>query len=223
MKKKLMYLTMAICMVLAASSVTTVDVQAANNTKLMTNYLKAYKAKKYSKAKSYLQRMTKTDRDTSLKKMSKKQKAAYKKAVQKYDTRTSSSSYSDPYIWGYYLADLDHDKKAELLIKYGTCEADVRTFVYTFKKGKAKLVQTMFSSHTGYYAYPGKGVVLVWAHMGYCNVSVLTMKGTKLSTTSYGGQNVEKTGGEYVLPGNYLKSHYKYADRRYTVDYSDLE
>ncbi|MCR5282840.1 MAG: hypothetical protein K6E18_05670 [Lachnospiraceae bacterium] len=223
MKKTLTYLAMAICMVVAACSVTTVDVFAANNTALMTKYLKAYKAGKYSKAKSYVKKMTPSNKDTSLKKMSKKQKAAYKKAVQKYDKKSSSGSYMNPYVWGYYLADLDRDRSPELLIKYGTCEADVRTFIYTYKSGKAKLVTTMYSSHTGYYAYPGKGVVLVWAHMGSCGVSVLSMKGTKLSRADYGGQNVERTGGEYVLPQNNLTSHFKYSGGRYTVDYSELE
>ncbi|MCR5701265.1 MAG: hypothetical protein K6G76_03865 [Lachnospiraceae bacterium] len=222
MKKTLMYLSLALCMLAVAFSVSTVTVNAASNTKLMTNYLKAYKNKNYKKAKSYLNKMKKTDKDTSLKKMSKKQKKAYMKVVKKY-AKNLNIMYGD-YLWGYYLADLNKDKKAELLIQYGSCEADVRTYVYTFKKGKAKKVAKTYSGHTGYVSYPGKGVVQVWGHMGYCSVSVLTMQGNKLKAKNYGSQDTTKSGEEYCLPGNYLNSHIKY-DAHYnrSVDYSDLK
>jgi hypothetical protein len=217
-----MYLSLAICMLAVAFSVSTVTVNAASNTKLMTNYLKAYKNKKYKKAKSYLNKMKKSDKDTSLKKMSKKQKKAYLKVVKKY-SKNLNIMYGD-YLWGYYLADLNKDKKAELLIQYGSCEADVRTYVYTFKKGKAKKVAMTYSGHTGYVAYPGKGVVQVWGHMGCCGVSVLTMKGNKLSSKNYGGQDINKSGDDYILPSNYLYSHIKY-DAHYnrSLDLSDLK
>ncbi len=77
--------------------------------------------------------MKSSDKDTSLKKMSKKQKAAYKKIVKKYGNSFSSTKLGKEYLWGYYLADLNKDKKAELLIKYGSCEADVITYIYTYK------------------------------------------------------------------------------------------
>ena len=49
-------------------------------------------------------------------KLSKKAKAAYKKVVKKYKIEFSSNK---EYLWGYYLVDMNGDKKAELLVQHG--------------------------------------------------------------------------------------------------------
>ena len=222
MKKTILYLSIALFILTVAFSTSTVNVNAASNKTLMTKYLKAFKNTDYKKANSYIKKMKKTDKDTSLNKMSKKQKKAYLKVVKKY-SKNLDIIYGD-FLWGYYLADLNKDKKPELLVQYGSCEADVRTYVYTYKKGKAKKVGKIGSGHTGYVSYPGVGVVEVWGHMGYCNVSVLSMKGMILSSKSYGGQDTTKTGEDYCLPNNYLKSHINYdANYSRSVDFSDLK
>ena len=174
-------------------------------TSTVTKFLKAYKAKNYKKASKLAKKMTK-DKDTSYKKMSKKQKAAYKKIVKKYNLETRLGK---DYLWGYYLVDLDQDKKPELLCKYGTCEADVRTDIYTFKKGKAK-----------------KGVMQVWSHMGYASVSVMKMKNGKITSTGYGDLKfTNKTNG--VLSMKFLNGHisYSYSNKKYTrtLDLSELK
>ena len=191
-------------------------------TSTVTKFLKAYKAKNYKKASKLAKKMTK-DKDTSYKKMSKKQKAAYKKIVKKYNLETRLGK---DYLWGYYLVDLDQDKKPELLCKYGTCEADVRTDIYTFKKGKAKKVRTAYSGHVGYVAYPGKGVMQVWSHMGYASVSVMKMKYGKITSTGYGDLKfTNKTNG--VLSMKFLNGHisYSYSNKKYTrtLDLSELK
>ena len=136
MKKTILYLSIALFILTVAFSTSTVNVSAASNKTLMTKYLKAFKNADYQKANSYIKKMKKTDKDTSLNKMSKKQKKAYLKVVKKY-AKNLDIMYGD-FLWGYYLADLNKDKKPELLVQYGSCEADVRTYVYTYKKGKAK-------------------------------------------------------------------------------------
>ena len=221
-KKHLVKTLLTLCILAISLSFAPVQAKAASNTKLMTQYLKYYKQKNYKKAASTLKKMKKSNKDTSLKKMSKKQKTAYKKVVKKYGKSFSPSGGN--YLWGYYLADLNKDKKPELLVKYGSCEADVRTFIYTYTKGKAKQIAEFGSGHTGYVAYPGKGVVQVMGHMGYCYVSVITMKNGAITTKEYGSQDLNKDGGDYVLPENYLYNHIKY-DSNYNskVDYSDLK
>ena len=116
---------------------------------------------------------------------------------------------------------MNKDKKPELLIQYGSCEADVRTVIYTYKKSKASKVKTFFSGHTGYIAYPGKGLLQIWAHMGSCSVSVMTMKKGKINVKNYGSQTTEK---DYCLPNNYLDNHIDYnKNYKASVNYSDLK
>ena len=204
-----------------AGSVPEVNAKSSYTSKV-TKFLKAYQAKNYKKAIKYAKKMTK-DKDTSLKKMSKKQKAAYKKVLSKYNLELGTGK---EYLWGFYLVDLDQDKKPEMLCQYGTCEADVRTDIYTFKKGKAKKVKQVASGHTGYVAYPGKGVIQVWSHMGSSYVSVMKMKKGKITSLGYGSVTYsEKTNGLFSM--KFLNGHIKseYANRKYTrtLDLSDFE
>ena len=220
--------TLMLALVITAASMlpaTEQTVAAASNTTLLTKYLKYYKAGNYAKAGKYLKKMNNKKKDTSLKKMSAAQKKAYRKVVKKYSKNISDPNrYSQKYMWGYYLADLNKDKRAELLIQYGSCEADVRTYVYTYTKKKAKKIGWMYSGHTSYVAYPGKGVLAVWGHMGYCSVSLVKMKNKKLTEKSYGDQKIESADETYCIPTNFLDNHVRY-DANYTasVDYKDLK
>lgn len=200
-------------------SVSTIETQAASNTSLITSYLKYFKKGQYKKARKYIRRMKNNDKDTSLKKMTQKQKNAYYKVLKRYENKYSLSSNGKT-VWGYYLADLNKDRKPELLIEYGGSEADAKTAVYTYKKQKAKKVGSVFSGNTGYIAYPRKGLLSVYANMGYCTVSVITMKKGKLKIKKYGSQ---ETTGEYCIPTNYLDSHKRYGVYSSYLDYSDLQ
>lgn len=203
--------------VLVLQPVSVVQASAKSNADKMLSY---YKKGNIKKAKQYNSKLSKKASKTSIKKLSKKQKEAYRKVVKKY--RLDSSIYSSkPYLWGYYLADMDGDKKAELLVRYGTCEADVRTAVYKYKGGKAKKVGQMYSGHTMYYAYPGHaGVINVRAHMGYEDVSTTVLKSGKLKSKSYGGRQV--TGNLFPFRQS-LYGHIKH-DKNYkpTLDLKDL-
>lgn len=202
-------------------STSTIETHAASNTSLITSYLKYFKKGQYKKAKKNIKKMKNIDKDTSLKKMSKKQKNAYYKVVKKYEKKYSVDIFSGVYVWGYYLADLNKDKKPELLIQYGSCEADVKTVVYTYKNNKAKKVDSFYSGHTEYSPYPGKGLLNIMAHMGYCEVSVITMKNGKIYIKNYGSQ--KQLNGNYCLPSKYLYSHMIYTDDSNYLDYSDLK
>lgn len=185
------------------------------------NVLKYYQEGNISKAKKYNKNLAKNPSKTCIKKLSKKAKAAYKKVVKKYKIEFSSNK---EYLWGYYLVDMNGDKKAELLVQHGTCEADVRTTIYTYKGGKAKKIAETFSGHTGYCAYPGhSGVICVWGHMGYESVSTMVIKDGKIETKSYGGRDLNKSGDWFPFK-QVLYNHIEY-DENYNryVDWKDLQ
>lgn len=169
--------------------------------------LKYYKKGNYTLAKKYNKKLPKKASKACVKKLSKKAKAAFLKKVRSFSLDSSIYS-SKPYLWGYYLVDMDGDKKAELLVQYGTCEADVRTAVYKYKNGKAKRVGRFYSGHTGYYAYPGHaGVITVWGHMGYEGVGVTRIKKGKLVSKDYGGREIKSNWFPFR---QLLDSHIKY-------------
>ena len=209
---------------LSALTAETITVNAASNTKLITKYLKYYKMGNFAVARSYANKLKATNRDTSLKKMSAKQKKAFRKTLTKYNWVPNYFS-NKPYLEGYYLADLNRDRKPECLITYGSCEADERTIVYTYSKGKAKKVGSFYSGHMGFYAYPKKGVVLHWGHMGCGSVSVLYMKNGKLKTKSYGSEGpISYSAGYCGIPKVALDSHIRYdANYNRSVNLKDLK
>ena len=69
----------------------------------------------------------------------------------------------------YYLYDIDKDDVPELIVKYGTCEADYDAIVYAYNEntGDAEAIDEMVLGHTSLLTYPeANGVVLQWGHMG---------------------------------------------------------
>ena len=99
----------------------------------MEKLLKYYGKNKISKAKKYNKKLNAYAKEACVKKMSSKMKKAYKKIVKKWPVDAPTGT---DYLWGYYLTDIDNDKKADLLVQVGTCEADARTHVYKYKNGK---------------------------------------------------------------------------------------
>lgn len=93
---------------------------------------------------------------------------AYKAALQ---AKTDYVHYYSPgnLIITYTLYDTDKDGTPELLIKYGTCEADFRITIYTYKNGKLEeLSDDIPGSHTSFaYDYITNQLVLAQGHMGY--------------------------------------------------------
>ena len=73
-----------------------------------------------------------------------------------------------PDIW-YLVYDVDKDGTPELLVKYGTCEADYRGVLYTFRNNRAFQVgEDLFLGHSSFYSDPGEdGIILMHGHMGY--------------------------------------------------------
>lgn len=220
-KKKTLFKKMVMFIFAAALLILPVNAAQASVKSDADNMLKYYKKGNISKAKQYNKKLPKNASKTCIKKLSKNAKNAYKKTVKKYKI---NAPLGKEYLWGYYLVDMDGDKKAELLVQHGTCEADVRTTIYTYKSGKVKKITETYSGHEGYYAYPGHaGVICVFGHMGYENVATMVIKKGKAVVKSYGGRDLNK-GGNYFPFKQALYSHIKY-DKNYksSVDYKDLQ
>lgn len=216
--KKLIMFTFTMMLVLVPAGVANASTKSNAE-----NVLKYYQKGNISKAKKYNKQLAKEQSKTCIKKLSKKAKAAYKKVVKKYKLDIDTTS-KQGYLWGYYLVDMNGDKKAELLVQHGTCEADVRTTIYTYKGGKAEKIAETFSGHTGYYAYPGhSGVICVWGHMGYESVSTMAIKNGKIETKSYGGRDLNN-GGDWFPFKQALYGHIKYSkDYKSSLDLEDLQ
>lgn len=103
----------------------------------MKKVVELYAKKKYKKAEKLAKKLPKTANEKAVRKMSSKIKKAYLKKVKAYLKNNTIFSYSEPYLWDYYLSDIDKNGVPELLLRYGTCEADVKLLVFTYKKGKA--------------------------------------------------------------------------------------
>lgn len=67
----------------------------------------------------------------------------------------------------YTLYDIDGDGSREFLLKYGTCEADYRINVYTYKHGYLEQVAQLGGGHTMFcYDTETGELVIAWGHMG---------------------------------------------------------
>lgn len=67
----------------------------------------------------------------------------------------------------YTLYDMDGDGEREFFLRYGTCEADFRINVYTYKQGYLENLGQLSGSHTmlNYDTITGE-FVIAWGHMG---------------------------------------------------------
>ncbi|MCR5666282.1 MAG: hypothetical protein K6G01_05580 [Eubacterium sp.] len=222
MTKRFAAIALAAVMVLSVAPQTTMATGSSSG-KLMKQYVTAYKAGKFSKAKKLSNKMKSSVVEPATKKMSKKMKKAYKAKVKSYVKKYGISFDVDSgseYVWGYYLSDLNNDGKTELVISYGSCEADARMDVFTYKKGKAVKVnkKTLSCGHCSFHAYPNhKGMIISMAHMGGESVSIMKM--TKKGKIKITVLNSRSDLEEYTLPQMYLSSHISY-DSNYNAKIS---
>jgi hypothetical protein len=221
-KKRVMQLMlMVVCSVMLLG----IPAQAASSKSIYNKAVTYYKKGSYKKAQKQFSRLSSDANEKCVSKMSSAMKKAYRNIVKKYKVNTTLGSKT-PYLWGYYLTDIDKDNKPELIVEYGTCEADVKTRIYTYKNGKAKKVGQFHSGHTSFYYYPsGNGMVLFWAHMGDESIRVLKLKNGKTEMSAIWGSGREvKASEDYIELPYVLDGHVRY-DSNYnrSVDYSPLQ
>ena len=98
--------------------------------------------------------------------------ASYKTAINEKieESKVIGSEYAGGnYSIDYALYDMDHSGTPELLIRYGTCEADYRIAVYTCRDGGlVKLADDIGGSHISFgYDTESNQLVMMQGHMGY--------------------------------------------------------
>ena len=187
----------------------------ANMQKVLTYYGK----KQYAKAEKACKKLSKNAHEACVSGMTAAMKKAYRKVVKKYSINPTAGGN---YLWGYYLTDIDNDKKTDLLLKIGSCEADVKLYVYQYKSGKAKKIGSTGAFHTDYYAYPKhKGVVAFGGMMGDEWIRLVTIKGGKVGEKLIGSRTTE---GAYLGMRCALDSHITYnADYQPVLHLDDLK
>lgn len=188
--------------------------------KNMKKVITYYGKKKYKKAAAYNKKLSKKAKEKCVDNMSAGMKKAYLKKVKKYSTELSADG--SPYLWKYYLTDIDNDKQADLLIKSGTCEADVMLDVYVYKNNRLKHIGSKGAFHSGYYAYPmHNGIVEYGGMWGEEWVNLVTIVNGKLKTKKIGTRIIDD---EWFSLECSLDTHVSYdSNYKSIVDYSDLK
>lgn len=205
-------LTLLLILVMVSGSA-----QAASSKTTYKKGVSYFKAGKYSKAQKYFNKLPANANEACVKKMTSKMKKAYRSVLKKYPAGSSSKRS----LFGYYLTDINKDKKAELIVEFGTCEADMRAAVYTYKNGKAKKIGSFHSGHSALCYYPsGNGLMVQCAHMGYEQLYVVKISNGKIKNTALRKARAAKT---YMKLPYFLDNHIRW-DKNYkpTIDYSPL-
>ncbi len=171
------------------------------------------------KANKYAKRLRKTAKEPCVKKMPSKMKKAYLRAAENHYAQVSGKTI---YMWDYYLSDIDNDEKAELFIKYGTCEADMQLLVYQYIEEEAVMVDSVYCTHSTLCAYKNnEGIIMYESHMGGEAIYLLTLENGKIKSKIIGGRYVDT--GDYITLKGVLKSHVFYNKNwKKTVRYYDL-
>ena len=187
LKKIIMVLVMAL--IFTGVYINQPTTSYASDSSNVTKMLNAYKKHQYKTAEKYAKKIKNTKSDSSESKMTSSMTRAYASVL---------LNTPEKYLWdGVYFVDMDGDKNAEMILPYGTCEADVVAHVYKYKRGKTKKVGEFNFGHTLIANYPGhKGVICMTTHMGYEEVSTVYLKNKKIKQTNYGYRYVDN--GKYL-------------------------
>lgn len=214
--KGLLTIWLLMLMLIVGMCITT---EAASKKETYKKAVKYIKARQYNKAQKNFDKLPDGANEACIKKMSSKMKKAYRNVVKKYAGNKASSF--KPTLWGYYLTDINKDKKPELILKYGTCEADVKAIVYSYSKGKAKKVGSFKCGHSSFYYYPlGNGFVMQESIQSYEEISIVKMVNGKLKSTILKKFAMTK---KYMSISYKLKDHTSWgANHKWLLDYRPL-
>lgn len=166
--------------------------------------LKYYKAGQLKKAATYVKKIPKKASHSPIKSLSAKEKQAYKSTVKKYYNKYAKHSDSEWHIYlhGYYLADMDGDKRTELLVHHGMSPLESVLTVFKYQNGKAKkMAETYSSGFTEYYAYPGhNGILFRYGKNAQEEIGSLSLKKGRLKRKSYGQRAIGEYGYDEWFP-----------------------
>lgn len=221
--KKILASLLTLCIVLTLFA-TPVSASAASDSSNLDNVLKYYKKNDIKKANAYNKKLPYYANESCVKKMSSKMKKEYKKALKGY--RLYDRRYSRKCLDGLYFSDIDNDKKAEMILTYGSCNANRVMIIYKYVNGRAKKVaQERIGWLKNFIGYPGhKGILAVGICKGYQQVRRLTVSGKHIKDTTLISRSVPNNAKEF--PFRYkLKKYLKYNKKTHKdyIDYSVLK
>lgn len=184
----------------------------------VSGFLRSYKQKNYDQARKQAQQLPSKAKEQCVRNMDDAIKEAYYEIVDLY---IESYDYDgDPWLWDYFLTDINKDFIPELMIRYGTCEADVRSIFYTYKNNTAVAIGTVYVSHAGFFAYPdGNGLIVATEYMSDEKLKKITLSNGKVKMAKIGGRNVGS--GAYMDIPYKLKSHW-FWDKKENCEMIDL-
>jgi len=192
--KRIIFLSLCMLMVISIINISNEKVAASQKSN-MKKVLKYYKAKKYKKAKKYAKKLPRYANEKCVRNISKKMKRAYNAKFNKLGKKAEAS----------FFTDVNNDKKADMLVLYGTCEADYTIRLYMYKNGKVVYKAKTGGGHSTFKAYPNhKGFIRHYGHMGYESLSVIKYKHGKLVEKMYGSRDVGM--GSYLQLGCLLRT-----------------
>lgn len=107
---------------------------------------------------------------------------------------------------GYYLYDVDKDEVPELIVKFGTCEADYDGRLYTLDGEHAVYVGEFPLGHSGLATCPSQnGVILNYGHMGGAYMQKMTLKNGELEFEELLSETLgDDPDASYTLPGEVI-------------------
>ena len=99
----------------------------------------------------------------------------------------------------YAFRDLDADGIPELLLKYGSCEADFQIHIYRLdSEGEVKDLGLFGGGHTSFCYDENTGnFVILWGHMGACSIEYYEWKNGTLEHTDTYSFNIDEQTPSY--------------------------
>lgn len=188
--KRLLSVFLSILIILSICSLS-VDASSAT----MSAFISAYKKGDFTKADKIAANLPKKAKNLNSK-MSSKMKDAFLRKI-------LSTNNADLYS----LADVTGDKKPELFLRVGTCEADFRYHVYKYSKGKLVKIGKIGGGHSGLADIPGKKAILkFYGHMGGEGIYKIKYSNGKIKEVHLNGRDCSER--PYTKAPYYIKSYY---------------
>lgn len=109
---------------------------------------------------------------------------------------TMMGAFDTPYL--YFIYDVDNDKVPEMIVEYGTCEADYNGKLFAFEDGKVVEKDEFSMGHTSLYTDPNEnGIVFFWGHMGYASISRASLINGKLEFEELLSEELDPDSDDY--------------------------
>lgn len=181
-----------ILMIIVITFLSTFSTSAKNVS--VKSFLNEYKKGNFSKADSIAKKLPKKAKSIN-NKMTSKMKRTYKKKIM---------NTKDLVL--YCLADITGDKKPELVLQVGTCDADYKLIFYKLSGSKLKRLGKVDGGNSMLYDYPGKkALVLARVHSDSETIKVVKLVKGKIKSNVI---NCRVVGREYTTIPYFIKYYY---------------